>query len=197
MFRSNTPKRSNVSVNHYSDAFEELRKDFNQRCGYCDISDEFYTVNFFQIDHFRPSKKFDKYEHEYFNLVYSCRNCNGFKSDYWATQDENSPINDENSEGLVDPCSEAYSELFSRNERGSIMSNDTLISQFIYRRLKFYLFKRTFSYQIDQMRSKIESIVRHKNKSLLTTEELILLNEIQLDIPKYINFVEMNYKNKN
>ncbi|MGG2196813.1 HNH endonuclease [Paenibacillus sp.] len=74
-----------------------LRFDFNYQCAYCGLH-EFENIssyNFFQIDHFRPKKKFLHMSDidDYHNLFYACSICNGRsgKSDNW---DEN----------LLNPC---------------------------------------------------------------------------------------------
>jgi uncharacterized protein (TIGR02646 family) len=63
-----------------------LRKDFACHCAYCTgHEDELGGEDHFDIDHFRPKKKFPKLICEYSNLYYSCRGCNknGAKGQHW------------------------------------------------------------------------------------------------------------------
>ncbi|WP_214630368.1 HNH endonuclease [Paenibacillus agaridevorans] len=90
--------RKSRKINYFhSKCKKYLRFDFNYRCAYCG-QHEFENIasyNFFQIDHFRPKKKFSHLSDidDYNNLYYSCSICNGRsgKSDNW---DEN----------LLNPC---------------------------------------------------------------------------------------------
>ena len=63
-----------------------LRKDFDHSCVYCDVwESELGGKKSFHVDHYRPKEK-PQFKHliaDYSNLLYSCRDCNEFKSDYW------------------------------------------------------------------------------------------------------------------
>jgi hypothetical protein len=63
-----------------------LRREFDHTCVYCDVwESEMGGKKSFHIDHYRPKEK-PQFKHliaEYTNLLYSCRDCNEFKDDYW------------------------------------------------------------------------------------------------------------------
>lgn len=63
-----------------------LRREFDHTCVYCDVwESEMGGKKSFHIDHYRPKEK-PQFKHlitEYSNLLYSCRDCNEFKDDYW------------------------------------------------------------------------------------------------------------------
>lgn len=62
----------------------KLREDFSYACGYCEIREsEIGGSDVFHIDHYAPVSKFPHLECAYENLIYSCRFCNRFKSNYW------------------------------------------------------------------------------------------------------------------
>ncbi|PWY54324.1 NinG family protein [Legionella qingyii] len=65
----------------------ELRKNFNYSCGYCQTREPEIggSKNSFQIDHYKPKSKFPDLINNYENLIYACRACNGYKSDYWPS----------------------------------------------------------------------------------------------------------------
>jgi hypothetical protein len=67
----------------------QLRKEFLFRCAYCETREpELGGSQSFHIDHYRPKKKFPLLISAYNNLVYACRNCNTYKSDYWPQYHE-------------------------------------------------------------------------------------------------------------
>ena len=83
--RHHKPVRSNVTKRaKYQLYKEDLRRDFKERCGYCDDPDEFSGGSRgYHIDHFAPKSIFPELKTEYSNLVYSCSYCNIAKSDKW------------------------------------------------------------------------------------------------------------------
>lgn len=90
--------RKTRKINYYHNKCKKyLRFDFGYRCAYCGLH-EFESIlayNSFQIDHFRPKKKFATLPDidDYPNLFYSCSICNSRsgKSDRWD-------------ESLLNPC---------------------------------------------------------------------------------------------
>ena len=195
-FRFNTPIRSLKTVSDYKEAFEDLRADFDNKCGYCDTSDRYLTIDYFEIDHFKPKSKFEDLKHEYSNLVYSCKNCNMFKSSYWASDSPDIFETELGNEGMVDPCSQRYTNLYTREENGQILPTEDPLSEFIYKRLKLYLYKRTFYNRLGQIDDKISMIKNHENINLLTHEEMCKIINMKDDIQDIVNEVEMSYKLK-
>lgn len=59
-----------------------LRFDFYYACAYCSITEIEATGIGFEIDHYFPKEKFPSLKSDYSNLMWSCRICNRYKSDY-------------------------------------------------------------------------------------------------------------------
>ncbi len=119
-FRIKHPRRRNITtpVTSHRDHKDNLRIDFNERCGYCDCWDKFKTT-YYEIDHFIPEKILTiMSKTDYRNLVYACRSCNNAKRKKWPTNDENIP--NQNNQGFIDPCNNDYSVQFERTENGEI-----------------------------------------------------------------------------
>jgi hypothetical protein len=71
---------------NYKKYKQALRTTFDHACVYCDIwESELGGRKSFHIDHYKPqgNKKFKHLIAEYSNLLYSCRDCNGTKDEYW------------------------------------------------------------------------------------------------------------------
>ena len=154
-FRDKTPSRR-IDIpkkNNYQHYKDELRKDFNNRCGYCN-DPEGLRNTFYEIDHFIPKTllTIDEYSN-YENLVFACRYCNNSKRDKWPTNNRDKSNNGR--EGFIDPCSEEYDKLFERNNMGEIIPKSD-IGKWIYRELKLYLYRHSLLWQIE----KIEMILR-------------------------------------
>jgi uncharacterized protein (TIGR02646 family) len=134
------PSRTNKDEKTpYSKHRETLRKDFNFRCGYCDVCEGTEGLDNFEIDHFRPihKKAYPHLKDHYSNLVYSCKTCNRGKSSRWK-------------EEYVDPCNQNYDDNFHRNIYGKIFPT-TDNGKIMWKDLKFYLLKRKFCWQISQL----------------------------------------------
>ncbi|HDV6632356.1 TPA: HNH endonuclease [Legionella pneumophila] len=62
----------------------KLREEFSYACAYCETREtELGGSQSFHIDHYRPKKIFPELTYSYNNLIYACRNCNQYKSDFW------------------------------------------------------------------------------------------------------------------
>ena len=123
--REKTPTRT-VGVAHQNDFHayrNQLKTDFNCRCGYCDDRDTPRAYSF-EIDHFVPKTLASEREHDYSNLVYSCRTCNNSKRAKWPTRDVTKP--NDGKEGWIDPCEIDYAVQFDRLSDGSIKSKTEL-----------------------------------------------------------------------
>lgn len=101
-----------------------LKKDFNNRCAYCNLLDSLITTSF-EVDHFIPKKafkgKFDGFDTLYENLIYSCKKCNAAKSSKYQGN-----LVDKIVENLCfyNPVEIDMNQIFYRNEYGFIMSKD-------------------------------------------------------------------------
>ena len=136
VFRKRHPSRTTeiVAQSDYRKFREQLRKDFNCRCGYCDDRD-IPRAEGFEIDHFVPQKVDSSLGTVYSNLVYACRSCNNSKRAKWPT---NNPLEHNNGrEGWIDPCDKSYADQFERGNYGEIIAT-TELGEWMYNELKLW-----------------------------------------------------------
>lgn len=153
--RKETPKRRDIVtvVSKYSDHRDELKKDYKNRCGYCNDIDIWRTV-WFEIDHFVPQKYLKTIkETDYSNLVYACRACNNSKRAHWPTGDE--LIHHKNDEGFIDPCDDEYEKQFARHNNGQII-HQTQLGKWMYYKLKLHKPQHEIIWQIQELDNLIE-----------------------------------------
>lgn len=82
--------RSRVETrNNYLDYKDDLRFDFYYSCAYCSITEIEACGIGFQIDHYLPLVFFPDKETDYNNLMWSCQQCNGRKSEFFPAEDHN------------------------------------------------------------------------------------------------------------
>ncbi len=125
-FKQHTISRSTVpQQDDYKKYKVFLQKDFNGRCGYCDMPQELITASF-HIDHFIPQKIFkgkkDYLKTDYNNLIYACPKCNLSKSGAYEGKIENETgiVN----ELFYNPVDTDYNTIFYRDKLGGIHSDD-------------------------------------------------------------------------
>ena len=146
MLRRKRPRRTcDEKHANYRSYKEALNKDFNGRCGYCDIT-EHVIGKVFQIDHFAPKDKFGDLETEYSNLVYACPSCNRSKWNDWPMT-THSPSHD-GSKGYVDPCNEEYDEHLERTGCGTIVGK-TPVGVYMRHKLKLHALKHKYLWLLD------------------------------------------------
>lgn len=96
---------------NYRDYKQYLRAEFDYSCAYCNLFEsEIGSSKFFHIDHYRPQKKFPKKINDYFNLFYSCPDCNSSKKNYWA-----SVLQRLLDQFILNPCDHDYDVHFDRS----------------------------------------------------------------------------------
>lgn len=135
---------------------QDLERDFNKRCGYCDSPAHHWGGRVvFQIDHFAPKSKFKHLKDKYENLIYSCPICNRGKSNLWASDDENVSIVD--GEGFLHPCLDDYSPHFRRLPTGQIEPL-THTGKYMYKKLKFYLRRHEIIWLMEELRELINEV---------------------------------------
>lgn len=102
-----------------------LKKDFHDRCAYCNTWDHIIKPLKFSIDHYVPRKIFkniDKsLDNNYNNLMYTCQKCNREKSAKYQGKMDDLEIKNEL---FINPVEEDYNKIFYRNEYGGIDSDD-------------------------------------------------------------------------
>lgn len=156
-FREHTPKRRNITklVSRHGDHREDLRMDFQNRCGYCNDIDT-WRFNWFEIDHFVPHKHLKMInDTDYSNLVYSCRSCNNAKRAKWPSKDET--VHNDGKEGFVDPCNDDYDKQFDRLDSGRIVYK-TDIGKWMYNEMKLYKPQHEIIWNIEQLHMLIKEI---------------------------------------
>jgi len=166
VLREKTPKRQIITkkVGHYTEHKDNLREDFNKRCGYCNDPD-FFRSTYYEIDHFIPKiflkeifpikEEYENKEQEYSNLVYSCRSCNNAKGDKWPTR--SMEMHNKDNTGFIDPCKSEYDKQFERNENGEIISL-TELGNWIYKTLKLWKSEHSIIWHLDELKKKIDEI---------------------------------------
>ena len=125
-FKEHTIQRTcKIKYTNYTNYKAYLRKDFSNRCAYCNLHDEAITTPF-EIDHYIPKTAFESSRPElktdYDNLVYSCKKCNRAKSNKFEGDINQTPL-DNNL--FYNPSVVDYNTIFFRDEYGFISSADT------------------------------------------------------------------------
>lgn len=151
--RRSNPKR----VSRYQEYKDDLRADFNNRCGYCDDEDKWTGgKRNFQIDHFVPRKQWKTIsEKEYSNLIYSCFFCNNSKRSDWPTNDEY--LHNDGREGYIDVCLPEYDDQFYRTPEGEIFPR-TDLGRYMSRKLKLFLKRHAIIWKLRKTNDLIEEI---------------------------------------
>ncbi|MDP4490045.1 HNH endonuclease [Pseudoalteromonas piscicida] len=170
--RRKLPQRSEheKKYKNYKRYKSDLRKDFNQRCGYCDADDMYLGwSSSFHIDHFAPQKKFKHLQTAYSNLVYACRYCNCSKSDYWPSNCPETSVVD--NEGIIDPCAEELDMHLERNSKGEIVPL-TPLGSFIFDLLNLGLPRHSVLWKLHKLDTNLNQMDRLSGE----------LNKAQLEV---------------
>ena len=173
-FRKNTPERdpNRKACQHYSSYKKTLRRDFNNRCGYCDDSDSL-RIRSFSIDHFVPQNPISidapVAPNIYQNLVWACCYCNLAKSNKWPTRQ--AAVHNVDNVGFVDPVDISYSDYFERNRDGSISAkNNNELAKHMINELNLWLPVHSTTWKIEKIfeleKAIEESIEKMKNSEL-------------------------------
>ncbi len=183
VFRKHTPKRQEITINvlSYHEHKEDLQKDFQNRCGYC--NDIKWGNAEFEIDHFVPQKpknfKTTIGPTLYFNLVYACKSCNRAKGNKWVTNNENTAnINDI---GFIDPCDKEYNNQFERTETGRIV-HKTALGEWMYKALKLHKPQHEIIWNIDltnKLIDEIEKVLNYKPNEELSRKLLSIYKKFR------------------
>lgn len=179
---------------------EYLKKDFNNRCAYCNMLDEIIAPKSFEIDHFIPRNIFKdvkpELEYDYDNLMYACPKCNGNKSDNYKGN-----INDNKKENEIfyNPVEVDYNDIFYRNEYGGISSEDLKGNDMILI-LKLYNPIHNFAWIIDNIQEVQEKVSQKINEIEDTeSEEYKKLKDADYRLLKYkdklVKLFKANYYN--
>jgi hypothetical protein len=87
------------------------------RCAYCERTEQYLGgEEAFEVEHFKPTSKFQELICAYHNLYYVCRKCNGHKSETWPSEEQIA-----RGERFADPCIEdPYVEHLLEREDGRL-----------------------------------------------------------------------------
>lgn len=152
-FRKHTIIRDcDKKYNDYHDYKEYLKKDFKNRCAYCNMHDEWTKPLPFQIDHYIPRAVFQKagrddLKNDYQNLMYSCPICNRLKSDAFEGE---IPADQILNPLFYNPVDVNYNTIFTRDEMGRIQSEDELGKDMI-KRLQLYRPTKQMAWFLDEL----------------------------------------------
>lgn len=165
-FKTHTVTRTlpNKVYKNYRSYIPHLKKDFINRCAYCNLLDSLVTTSF-EVDHFIPEEAFkgknESLLTDYENLVYSCKKCNVAKS----SQFEGDVYSSEKSNDLFyDPTKVDYSTIFFRNNIGIINSGNAKGRDMITR-LKLYRPIYSLGWLCDQLVCLIEKLEEKINSA--------------------------------
>lgn len=181
----------NKEYKRYKSYKKFLKKDFHNRCAYCNTWDYIIEPLGFAIDHYVPRKIFKSIDktlnNNYNNLMYVCPKCNREKSDKFKGDIENLEIKNEM---FYNPVEKDYNEIFYRNEYGGIDSEDEQARNMI-KELKLYRPLYNFSWLLEKLmitREKLKSKLNESNISKDKKEKLenclIKINDYYIDMEK-------------
>lgn len=160
----------------------DLKEDFHNICGYCGKNFDIITSEV-QIDHIVPKKKYPGLEHEYTNLVYSCRVCNRNKSDDWPL--DRSDIHNDGTNGYIDPASTDYDLALERDVGGNIVAKNP-VGMYMHDKLNFGFRRLDICWvleKIENKKSELETKIDDKRKVNVHDVELqelyLLFYELQ------------------
>lgn len=178
-FRRITPSRTaGVSVQKdYKKYREQLRKDFNCRCGYCDDID-IPRAERFEIDHFVPRKIDITRELDYSNPVYACRSCNNAKRAKWPTEDKQLP--NDGKTGWIDPCDADYDSQFDRGAYGEIVAV-TDIGKWMFDALNLWKPQHEILWCYEEIDKQIDEVSAHLDNihDEVTLKQIIAMHKLK------------------
>lgn len=181
----------NKEYKRYKSYKKFLKKDFHNRCAYCNTWDFIIEPLGFTIDHYVPRKTFkniDKtFNNNYNNLMYVCPKCNREKSDKFKGDTNKLEIKNEL---FYNPVEKDYNQIFFRNEFGGIDSEDEKAREMM-KELKLYRPLYNFAWLLEKLintREKIKSKINENNISLEKKEKLekclTKINDYYIDMEK-------------
>ncbi len=189
----------------YRNYREDLKQDFNSRCGYTDCSDRWWGVKF-QVDHFAPQnppisdpakkQRFEDLSCAYTNLVYVCPQVNNAKRNLWISDNPGEPV--VNNEGLMDPCGMDYNLHFQRTDEGRIIPKDhDPIAAYMIDKLKLYLFRYELYWRIDEIYECAKRLSGLKNNQTVMSKYSQEVNELLGDLfgefMKYFEYIGIHH----
>ncbi len=143
----------------YHSYMKYLSEDFKHRCAYCNLLDTQITTPY-EADHFIPEDAFKNEWPElrtlYANLIYSCKKCNGAKSNQYEGDITKRELKNEL---FYDPENTDYDTVFYRGDDGGIYSDDEKGRDMITR-LKLYRPIHNLAWICEMTRLTLEKLSR-------------------------------------
>lgn len=182
---------------NYKSYKDDLKKDFQNRCAYCNTCDSIIQAPF-EIDHFIPAKICRENSREdlltdYKNLVYSCKKCNNAKgAQFKGDLSKEKPTN----ELFYDPVEIDYNSVFFRNEFGIICSDDEKGRKQIIH-LKLYRLLYSLGWICEQTKnliSKLDIVIESSEDEQLKNHLLEVQNKLYKQHFLFINQFMIAYK---
>jgi len=195
MFYQSIDRRDKYLGEHgvygYAQYRNEISEDCKGKCVYCDMPVDYLGgLSAMELDHFRPHSIFDELKIDPFNLVLSCRSCNGKKSNDWpAGNDVSVTYVDEG--GYIEPFKNLRSNFFCVNNSGNISALKHPAGYMIHRlglnrpflnklRLKMILITR-LNDKIVSTRAKLKETYERSNTEtqFILKEQLTLIDAFE------------------
>jgi uncharacterized protein (TIGR02646 family) len=146
-----------------------LRIDFDYRCAYCKSREVVEGGSKkFHIDHYKPKSKFIKLINDYFNLFYSCSECNNAKNDFWPTI-----LNRLLHQFILNPCEHDFDEHYNMNQ--AEWRGNTRVAIWNIERLRLNSKKRV---QFRQDEFDVCEIIDELKRKQQELEKLLLKNKL-------------------
>lgn len=144
-------------VTRYGEFKQELKEDFNSKCGYCNDSDHWTGGwRFYQLDHFVPKKHLVSIsENEYTNLVYSCFFCNNSKRAKWPSKKET--VHHNGVEGFIYPKEVEYTDHLKRDINGAIVPTSDL-GKYMIKAMKLDLKRHSIIWNLEKLETIIDQL---------------------------------------
>lgn len=167
-FKNHEIKRTcNKVYKNPSSYKKSLRKDFCGHCAYCNLNEEWVAPLSFETEHFIPRDAFEKagrtdLDTDYQNLMFSCPLCNRLKGDLFEGDiPEYEIINP----FFYNPAEVDYNEIFYRDEKGIIHSDDELGKQMI-KILQLYRPTKQMAWFLDELQE-----IHNRIETKISTEK--------------------------
>lgn len=162
-----------------------IKEDFKDICGYCGKNSRVFKEDY-QIDHFIPKDFYKEGKGDYYNLVYSCRQCNRNKWNKWPTRDIYK--SHDGKEGFVDPVLKEYDEHLKRDESGKIIAL-TSVGKYMIKELKLDLRHTEEVWAIMKLANNIEQLklLINEKSDEVTTEHYKKFFELSSMLDKYLD----------
>lgn len=124
--------RTQPAKGEWHDWKQEIADHCDGRCIYCAIHEaRFGGVRNFHIEHYRPKKKFPKFENDIRNLYLACAICNVLKCDDWPAE----PLANHSVAAYPDPAIANYNDLFEVSTTSYAVESLTVAGKYVIERL--------------------------------------------------------------